>query len=122
MILFGLMMACGPGSMDTAEPECYRDPPLTYHNFGKGYMDLHCNGCHSSLLPEHHRVGAPTGVSFDTYTEVMNWVDRIDTRSNSVDFPMPPGGGPTEKELKMFNEWLYCTVREDMASFQQAEE
>ena len=122
MILFGLMIACGLSSLDTADPDCDRNPPLSYHNFGKGYMDLHCNGCHSSLLPEFHRVGAPVSVSFDTYKEVMDWVDRIDERSNSVDFPMPPGGGPTEKELEMFNEWLYCGVREDISSYQVAEE
>ena len=122
MILFGLVMGCGLSSTDTGELDCNRTPPLTYHNFGKGYMDLHCNGCHSALLPEQHRVGAPVGISFDTYKEVMDWVDRIDARSNSVDFPMPPGGGPTEKELEMFNEWLYCSVRSDIESYLTAEQ
>ena len=80
MILTVLLGACGLTQTDTASPECDRAPALTYQNFGKGYMDLHCNGCHSSLLPEQHRVGAPVGVSFDTYKEVMDWLDRIEAR------------------------------------------
>ena len=112
MMLF-LLFACGEKATDSALSLCIHDPPLSYANFGKGYVDVHCLGCHSAELPEGHRVGAPAGVNFNTYDEVMDWAERLEaraTRKFSDDVTMPPGGGPTKEELDMFEEWLYCSV------------
>lgn len=89
---------------------CLRDPPLTWENFGKGHLDKHCNGCHSSLLVrEELRNGAPLGVDFDTWEGAALWSDRILIRG-IIEVNMPPGGAPTPEELRRFEEWLVCDL------------
>ena len=114
MGLLFLFMACGLEAADSGGvPLCRHDPPLTYENFGKGYLDMHCNGCHSSLAEGEHRVGAPASVNLDTYNWVLDWVERIDARATGDIPTMPPGGGPTPDEVANLEEWLYCTVYAD---------
>jgi hypothetical protein len=82
-------------------------------------MDKHCNGCHSVLIPEAQRQGAPSGVDFNTYADVIEWHDRIIARGTLkvLDTPsMPPGGGPSESELAQALEWLECEVAKDKAA------
>lgn len=105
-----LLLACG--APHDSGGTCDRDPPLTYENFGKGLMERHCTGCHSSLLPEERRNGAPLGVDLDTLTGVVKWGARIDARSTGDSPDMPPGGGPTEEERGQLQEWLDCDVLE----------
>jgi len=112
MILFFLWNLACSEQQDTAT-QCYHNPPLTYENFGKGYMDKHCVGCHSSLIPIESRVGAPIGVDLNTYHDVLLWVDRIDARSTGDDATMPPGGGPSPEERALLKEWIECAVYED---------
>ena len=112
-MLFLLLFACGEKEEDTALSLCVHDPPLSYENFGKSYMDMHCTGCHGSELPPGHRVGAPLSVNLDSYDLVLDWADRIEARSTyafSDTISMPPGGGPTEDEILLLEEWLYCAV------------
>ncbi|MEZ4317712.1 MAG: hypothetical protein R3F61_09410 [Myxococcota bacterium] len=97
---------------------CLRDPPLTWENYGKGHMDKHCNGCHSSLLVrEELRNGAPLGIDFDTWEGNLQWADRIYQRG-AVEVSMPPGGGPSTEELRLLEEWLLCDVLPASAEFQ----
>jgi uncharacterized membrane protein len=108
-----LFWSCLDQDSDIGESFCIHDPPLSYANFGKSFIDLHCVGCHSADVPESHRVGAPLGVDFNTYDHVMDWSERIEaraTRAFSDIITMPPGGGPTSSELDLFEEWLYCAV------------
>jgi uncharacterized membrane protein len=91
-------------------PICSHTPPLDYQNYGKGFVDKHCVGCHSSLLPESHRMGAPLGVDLDTYQFIIDWADRIEARATGSSPSMPPGGGPSEQELANLAEWLECSV------------
>jgi len=93
--------------------DCDRDPPLSYLNWGKGFLDTHCTGCHSPLVPEAQRNGAPDGVDLDTYAKVLIYGARIDERAFALEEPMPPGGGPTEDELMRLDEWLQCGVFPD---------
>ena len=115
-------VACGGGKSDSAGadgPECRDDPALTWDNFGKGHMDKHCNGCHSVLIPEYQRQGAPAGVDFNTYGDVLEWRDRIVARGTRavLDEPtMPPGGGPSDEELSNLLEWLDCEVAKDKSA------
>ena len=120
-----LILACGSNEEDSASTLCNHDPPLSYANFGKGYIDFHCIGCHSAELPEGHRVGAPLPVNFNTYDEVLDWAERIQdrgTRLYSDTVTMPPGGGPTSSELDMFEAWLECAVFPQKALRDQPEE
>jgi uncharacterized membrane protein len=115
-------LSCGADKSDSAEgegPDCSRTPALTWDNFGKGHVDKHCNGCHSVLIPEYQRQGAPGGVDFNTYGDVLEWHDRIIARGTRavLDEPtMPPGGGPSDLELQMLLEWLECETAMDKAA------
>ncbi|MFM2246950.1 MAG: hypothetical protein RL071_3024, partial [Pseudomonadota bacterium] len=91
-----LVVGCGAKADDSAAgaDPCERRPPLEWDNFGKGLMDKHCNGCHSSLVDREARKGAPVGVDFNTYAGVLEFSDRIGARSLGDTPTMPPGGGP----------------------------
>jgi uncharacterized membrane protein len=112
-----LLLACAllPDS-DSGPGECDRDPPLTYDNFGEGFLNKHCVGCHSSLLPAGMREDAPVGVDLDTYQGVLTWADRIEARATGETPDMPPGGGPDTEEIALLTEWLHCEVASDRAS------
>jgi uncharacterized membrane protein len=105
----GVLASCG-GSSDTATFSCDRDPPLSYANFGEGFLSTHCEGCHSSLIPDNLREGAPPGVSFSSYADVLSWAGRIEARSIDPSAGMPPGGGPSEDDRRLLHEWLVCDV------------
>jgi uncharacterized membrane protein len=114
-----LASGCGDKTEDSAAVaavDCDRSPPLVWDNFGKGLMDKHCNGCHSVLVPESQRQGAPTGVDFNTYADVIEWRERIRARATTAELEsptMPPGGGPGAEELALLEEWLACEVAKD---------
>ena len=112
LALLGLA-GCAPEAEDTAG--CAHDPPLTWENFGHAIVTRHCLGCHSALLPEERREGAPAGVDFDTYGDVLAWAERIEARSTGEGASMPPGGGPTAPERELLAEWLSCGVAADRA-------
>lgn len=103
---------------EPSSASCLRDPPLTWDNFGKGHLDKHCNGCHSSLVRDDQRNLAPVGVDFDSYGEAVFWADRIWERG-VVQVSMPPGGGPSTEELDRFEEWMLCEVLRDQAELRR---
>lgn len=105
-----LLFSCLGAGEDTAAT-CDRDPPLDYLSFGKGLLQTHCTGCHSSLVREDQRNDAPTAVNLDTYDDVVTWAERIRVRTVE-DRDMPPGGGPSEEERALLAEWLDCEVIE----------
>lgn len=109
-----LFLACAGGE-DSAGP-CDRSPPLDWENWGGAFMDRHCSACHSSLVPESWRAGAPQGVDFDGYDDVLAWRERITIRVG--DRTMPPGGGPSEQELALFAEWAQCDLAQDAAAWE----
>ena len=110
MIWILVLLACGEGGDDSATETCGRTPPLTYENFGQGFLRSHCTGCHGVLLPEEQREGAPLGVDFDTWGDVLNWAERIEIRT--AEETMPPGGGPSAEERAKLAEWMACDVAE----------
>lgn len=121
MAVLLLLLGCALGGADTGDGACARVPPLDWDNFGHGFMTKHCTGCHSSLLPAELREGAPVGVDFDTYQDVLDQSDRILARSVGDAPTMPPGGGPTEEERARLAEWLACEVAADQAALGGAE-
>ena len=102
-------LSCGDSAEDSGF-SCDRDPPLTYENFGRGFLGLHCAGCHSALNPDGHRKGAPVGVDLDTYEGLLQWAYRTEARSLGDNPGMPPGGGPGPQDLARLEEWLQCSV------------
>jgi uncharacterized membrane protein len=106
-------LACNEPVGDTGPALCDRSPALSWDNFGSTYLGRHCNGCHSSLMPESMRQGAPLGIDFDTYAGLLASADRVAARATGEDPSMPPGGGPSDDEIALFSEWLSCTVLPD---------
>jgi len=99
------------GCMPEEEVVCSHEPALTYDNFGKGFATQFCTGCHSSLVPEEHRMDAPEDYNFDTYEGIVWWADKVEIAV--AEGEMPPGGGPTHDEKRLFAEWMACDVMPD---------
>jgi len=117
-VLLGLLVACGGEEED---PLCDVEVPLTYDNWGRGFLDTHCTGCHSSIIAPAQRRGAPDTVNFDTYDGMLSFADRVHARvvePPPEEVSMPPGGGPTTEERAMLNEWLACEVAADKAQWE----
>ncbi len=95
---------------DSGLADCAHDPPLSYDNFGRGYLRTHCAGCHSEGLPEGSREGAPVGVDLDTWAGALTWAERTEARATGESPTMPPAGGPTPDERLRFEEWVRCEL------------
>ena len=105
-----LFWGCAPEEA----PACPRDPPLSYDNFGQGFLRRHCAGCHSSLLPQEQRNGAPISINLDSYADAKIWADRIAATALGDAPTMPPGGGPTDDEKALLEEWLDCEFEAEL--------
>ena len=109
-----LMAACNDPEGESPETvDCDRQPPLDWDNFGEGFFSLRCTSCHSSENSDVQRSGAPIGLDFDTYSEVVREVSRIEMETTGPNAAMPPAGEPTEAELTMLREWFACAVWPD---------
>lgn len=113
----GLVVVTDTGGGDTgspprptAEADC-GDPLLTWETVGDPFVRTWCTSCHSSALAEEHRQGAPVGVDFDSYDNVIAYAARIEARVTSDDAPMPPAGTPDADEEARFLEWLACEAQ-----------
>ncbi|MEM9460783.1 MAG: hypothetical protein AAGF11_41855 [Myxococcota bacterium] len=103
------------GAEDTEGPpsaipgrDCPPDSFVTANNFGMPLMLSHCNGCHSSALPEAMRQGAPMMVDFDTVQDVRDHAESIYTWAADDHEAMPPVGGPSAQERVWLGDWLAC--------------
>ena len=118
-MMLALLLACSSGQDDSAV-SCDREPALTFENFGSAFLATHCTGCHSVLHTGNLREGAPEGIDLNTYADVLLWANRIEARAlESVD--MPPGGGPSQDERNLLEEWLYCGIYPDIETLEGAE-
>lgn len=88
---------------------CLRDPPLTWENYGDYIIGRQCRPCHSVYRREGQRAGAPEGVNFDSWDDVLQWADRIQARTIDSE-TMPPAGGMVRQERLLMGEWLRCEV------------
>ena len=115
-----LLLALAACAGEEEDPLCAREVPLTYQSWGQGFLDTHCNGCHSSLLVrEELRNGAPLGIDFDTLEGTWAWAERAYQRG-AIEVSMPPGGGPGPEELRLYEEWMLCSVLPDAAAWENA--
>ena len=103
-----LLLACGSesdGLEDSALPVCDTALPVTWDNWGQGFLLTHCSGCHSASAPDRH--GAPENVVFDTEeqaTESAATLLRLVIEEES----MPPAGGVRAEEMALLEAWLSC--------------
>ncbi|MCA9599403.1 MAG: hypothetical protein KC776_39115 [Myxococcales bacterium] len=81
--------------------------PLTYDNFGRPFMAVWCNRCHSARVED--RQGAPVDVVLDTKERVRALRDRIFARAAADNDSMPPGpDNPPRAERDRLAVWLAC--------------
>ena len=104
-ILFAL--ACsGSEPVDTGSYSvCDPTFPVSWDNFGEGFMATNCDGCHASGTRD--RNDAPEEITFDTEYQVMTQAGDI--LSAVIDSAsMPPAGGVLEEDLILLEKWLGC--------------
>ena len=106
----------GDSGTDTAAPtdpyidgrDCPEDVVATWTNFGQGFLLTHCVGCHSSLLGEGERGGAPMGADFETQEQVQAWLGPIYSRSGDDNTTMPPVDSIASEDRYVLGDWLAC--------------
>lgn len=80
---------------------------LTYENFGRAFMDDHCQRCHG--VPSADRKGAPSAYDFGSRDDVHRHAARIFSRAAADNTTMPPGpDDPPAAEREKLATWLAC--------------
>lgn len=107
LALIGLasLVACKETTIDdrSCPPEGTK---LTYDNFGKAFMESHCQRCHGSA---DDRNGAPEAYDFGRVEDVRRYKARIFSRAAADNTTMPPGpDDPPERDREQLAEWLVC--------------
>jgi uncharacterized membrane protein len=107
--VLALGVSCtGGGDGDSAaavDPLCEEGFDPTWQTWGKGFFVTYCNSCHAADSP--NRFGATEGVSFDTYSEAVQWAPRVRARVlESQDMPL--GGGVKDEDLYLLDIFLTC--------------
>ncbi len=108
-----MLLACGKDGSDSgtvAAVDCAE--VTTWGTVGAPFIYTWCTPCHSPTLTGDERQGAPEGVDFATYADVVAYADRIEDRVFSDTAPMPPAGGPSPAELEDVAAWLSCGLPE----------
>ena len=104
-----LATACKGEPADTADTggvAC--DEITTWSTVGAPFIYTWCTPCHSPELTGEERQGAPVGVDFASYEDVLAWADRIEVRVFAEEAAMPPAGGPEDDELAAVSDWIGC--------------
>lgn len=105
----GLGVALVP-AFERAAPaaDCGDVPAVTWDGWAHGFFLNYCTSCHSASAPDRH--GAPTGVDFDSESQVRDGLDAV--RSTVFEtHTMPVGGGIAEDDLVLLGIWLDCGAR-----------
>jgi hypothetical protein len=87
---------------------CPTDSVANYDNTGGPFLLNWCTGCHSSLLPNGERAGAPLGMDFDTPAGIEEQLLRIYARSADYNTTMPPVNGAPAQERILMGDWITC--------------
>ena len=102
------LTACGGAAQengDSAQPVCDTALPVTWANWGEGFVLTHCSGCHAESAPDRH--GAPEGFVFDTEEQVLQSAATL-LRMVVEEESMPPAGGVRDEEMALLEAWLSC--------------
>jgi uncharacterized membrane protein len=108
VLVLALVVACDPAPLTMDEHPCPPGgTPLTYDNFGRGFLDDNCNRCHSA--EEGSRHGAPVAYRFDTVDDVRAHAARMFVRAAGPNVSMPPGPeDPPADARDQLADWLSC--------------
>lgn len=85
---------------------------LSYQNFGADFFASYCLRCHNEqLVGDTARTDAPTGINYNTLSDIRVFQNRIRLRAG-VQGDMPPRllpvPRPSEAERQMLIEWIDC--------------
>ena len=90
---------------DTALDPCVDGP--TWDTFTAGDLKTWCLPCHTaSLVGPEARQGAPDGVDFDRWSQVVAWESRILARATGPNPDMPPLGGTDPADGERLAAWF----------------
>jgi uncharacterized membrane protein len=101
------LVACGSSGGSTLESAtCPPGNTLTYSNFGKGFVDSYCIGCHSSAANQG-------GISLEGEGNIGKVKSKMYAEAAASNSEMPPAGkkAPTADERTKLGEWLACGAK-----------
>jgi uncharacterized membrane protein len=90
---------------------------VTYQNFAADFFGRYCLRCHNEqLIGDVNRFDAPTGINFNTLSDVRGFQARIRLRAG-IQGDMPPKllpiPQPTDDERMMLIRWIDCGTPEN---------
>ena len=94
-----LLIACSKSSDDEMTPTPNPNAKVTYNGNIKNLISSNCGSCHGSPTAN----GAP--VSFTTFTQTKDAIDKIITRTNSASNPMPASGLMSTANRDLIKKW-----------------
>ena len=102
-----------PPSSGLAPPEtvvetCPPDSLVTWETFGQPFITTRCLGCHTENQSGSSRQGAPDGVNFDRYEDVVAHAAAIAAVTTGPAPTMPPADGVEPEDRALLAEWLAC--------------
>jgi len=102
LLLALLASACSGASTLDDHPCPPAGTTLTYDNFGQGFFQSYCVGCHGAANGYSSR-------SFTTVDSIRAQRDRIYVNAAADNAFMPPGpDGPPQQARDQLGEWLSC--------------
>jgi uncharacterized membrane protein len=104
-----VLLGCAPdeSAADSADP-CADAPVLSWADAGEPLLLEHCSTCHASTATD--RYGAPEGVVFDRYDDVIAHRARLLAVLESQPARMPPVMPIPEDDRLLLVSWLRCDV------------
>ncbi len=81
---------------------------VSWESTGQPFLSTWCTACHSSELASGERFGAPVGIDFDTYADVLALAALVEASAVGSEARMPPVGGGSDDDKALFGRWLAC--------------
>lgn len=107
-MILAWVMACA-GSADDSAAACADAPVLGWNDVGQPLLLEYCSTCHTETAPE--RYGAPEGVNFDTYDQVVALRGAMLAVLTADPPEMPPLLSVPDADQELLISWLECDVR-----------
>ncbi len=102
-VIAGMLFNCSSGGDDAMNDNNNPDPDpttVTYNNTISSIISNNCLSCH----------GDPTAndapISYTTYIQVKNDINKIINRINSISSPMPPTGLMSQNNRDLIQQWM----------------
>ncbi len=106
-VVVALVLSCGTGDEPKTNANSGASGSITptWNNFAQGFFQNYCLRCHSSSVTGAARNGAPDGVNFDTYSDVVAESANIRNEVSTAGMPPTPPM-PTTTEDQTLVAWI----------------